>query len=404
MASPFDSFQLAGLSLHNRIVKTATFEGMTPGGIPNENLIRHHTDLAKGGVGMTTVAYCGVSTNGRTFADQMHMHAGVADPLKRLTDSVHAAGAKVSGQMAHCGFFSKNHEMTLKRPLGPSFCLNAYGLMSGYPFGGAMSLADIDRTVEEYAESARFMVGVGFDALEIHMGHGYLLSQFISPSSNRRRDDYGGPLENRMRFPLRVVAAVREAVGSRVPILCKLNLSDGFRGGLELPEAVRAAQMLEAAGVDALVLSGGFTSKTALYLLRGGRPLDAMVAVEKNPLQKITLKVFGKVVIRELPFQPLFFMEMAKEVRRAVKIPLVYLGGITGLDDMQTVMDEGFELMAMGRALIADPDMINRLQSGGAYATDCNRCNLCVTAMDTPDGVRCVRFEDGYPQSALTAR
>lgn len=404
MASPFDAYQLAGLNLRNRIIKTATFEGMTPGGIPNENLIRHHTDLAKGGVGMTTVAYCGVSTNGRTFADQMHMHAGVADPLKRLTDSVHAAGAHVSGQMAHCGFFSKNHEMTLKRPLGPSFCLNAYGLMSGYPFGGAMSLADIDRTVEEYAEAARFMVGVGFDALEIHMGHGYLLSQFISPYSNRRRDDYGGPLENRMRFPLRVVTAVRDAVGHQVPILCKLNLSDGFRGGLELPEAVRAAQMLEAAGVDALVLSGGFTSKTALYLLRGGRPLDAMVAVEKNPLQKITLKVFGKAVIRELPFQPLFFMEMAKEVRKAVTMPLVYLGGITGLDDMQTAVNEGFELMAMGRALIADPDMIKRLQTGLHYETDCNRCNLCVTAMDTPDGVRCVRFEDGYPQSALAAR
>jgi 2,4-dienoyl-CoA reductase-like NADH-dependent reductase (Old Yellow Enzyme family) len=385
----FTPFQLGGLRLRNRVIKTATYEGMTPGGVPSEALIRHHRELAAGGVGMTTVAYCAVSPDGRTFADQLWIHRGVLERLGELCDAVHAEGAAVSLQLGHCGFFSKNKQLTRRRPLGPSFGLNPYGLAAGLPFSGAMGEREIAEVIGDFGRAAELAREAGFDAVEIHLGHGYLLSQFLSPATNRRRDRWGGSLEGRLRLPLAVLRRVRQAVGPEFPILAKTNLRDGFRGGLELEDSVAIARALEAEGIDALVLSGGFTSRNAFYLLRGGRPLARMVEVEQSRLQKLALRIFGSFVIRAYPFQEMFFLEAAREVRRAVKLPLVLLGGILSLENLETAMREGFELVAMGRALISDPDLIRRMQAGEVQRARCDSCNECVAEMDR-GGVRCV--------------
>jgi len=237
----FAPVRLAGLELRNRLIKTATYEGMSPGGVPSERLLAHHRDLARGGVGMTTVAYCAVSPDGRTFGGQLYVHDAAREPLRRLTDAVRAEGAAASLQLGHCGNFSKNKALVGRRPLGPSFTLNEYGLMSGMPFADAMSEAQIAETVEDFGRAAGFARDVGFDAVEVHLGHGYLLSQFLSPAVNKRKDRYGGSLENRMRFPLEVLRRVRDEVGPEFPILTKSNLRDGFRGGLEVAEAVGAS-------------------------------------------------------------------------------------------------------------------------------------------------------------------
>lgn len=388
-AKVFGAARLGGLTLRNRIIKTATYEGMTPGGMPSPALIAHHRTLAANGVGMTTVAYCAVSSEGRTFAEQMYMRPEVVPALRTLTDAVHAEGAAVSLQLGHCGFFTKNRERRGRFPLGPSWTFNGYGAMSGMPLARPMSERDLAAVVEEFGVAAARAVEAGFDALEIHLGHGYLLSQFLSPATNRRRDQWGGSLDNRMRLPLAVLARVRERVGAGVPLIAKTNLRDGFRGGLEIEDAVGVAERLAAAGIDAIELSGGFTSRSPFYLFRGARPLKEMIEVEKSALQRLTLRWFGTRIIREYPFEELFFLPLARRVRQAVPVPLILLGGVLSVDNLETAMREGFDFVAMGRALIADPDLIARMQRGEATRSRCISCNKCVAEMDR-GGVRCV--------------
>lgn len=392
--------KLGPLTVRNRTIKTATYEGMSPRGVPSPALVEHHRTLAAGGVGMTTVAYCAVSADARTFEEQMVMTDDNVAPLRVLTDAVHAEGAAVSLQLGHCGFFTKNGSARGGRPLGPSRAFNAYGLMAGVPFASAMTERDMERTAEEFAMATRRAREAGFDAVEIHLGHGYLLSQFLSPATNRRRDRYGGELENRLRYPRRVLAGVLAAAGAKLAVLAKINLSDGFAGGLEIEESTTIAKRLEADGVHGLVLSGGFTSRTPLYLLRGARPLHAMISVEKDPVQRLVLRLLGPHVIRPYPFEEMFFLPLARKVRQVVTMPLALLGGVASVDNLEVAMREGFDFVALGRALIADPTLINDFASGRKTRTRCNRCNECIAEMDA-GGVRCVL--DG-PRQTGTSR
>ncbi|MEI8257383.1 MAG: NADH:flavin oxidoreductase [Deltaproteobacteria bacterium] len=391
MTSPFDAYRLAGLTLRNRVIKSATFEGMTPDGFVSDALVRHHREIAAGGVGMTTVAYCAVAPDGRTFRDQLYLRPEALPALRGLTDAVHREGAAASLQLGHCGFFCNNHDLVGRRPKGPSATVNLLGALSGRPWADEMNQADIDDMTAAFVSSARMAREAGFDAVELHLGHGYLLSQFLSPATNRRKDAYGGTLENRARFPVRVVERVRAALPADFPVLAKVNLRDGFRGGFELDESVDVARMLESVGVSALVLSGGFVSRDAMYLFRGERPLRDMIAVEKSIAQKIALTLFGPLVIKAYPFEPMYFLPLARAVRGAVRTPLVLLGGITSVADMQRAMDEGFELTAMGRALIHDPGLIAKYAAGSAGESGCTPCNRCVAEMDREGGVRCSR-------------
>lgn len=381
---------LGSLNLRNRILKTATFEGLTPHGVPSPALRKHHVDLARGGVGLTTVAYCAVSPNARTFAEQMWMREEVLPALSELTAAVHAEGGAVSLQLGHCGYFSRNSELPGGRSLGPSRRLNEYGLLAGVPLSRAMTEADLVQTASDFALAAARAKGAGFDAVEVHFGHGYLLSQFLSPAVNKRCDAYGGPLENRLRFPMQVIANVRSAVGPDFPVIVKTNLHDGFRGGLELDDAVAVCRALECAGVAAIELTGGFTSRTPFYLLRGPAPLKEMIEVEKSRLQRLVLRWFGPGIIRGYPFEQLFFLPMAKKVRESVGIPLILLGGALSTENLETAMREGFDFVAMGRALIADPDLVLRMADGRAERSRCTSCNKCVAEMDRGGGVRCV--------------
>jgi 2,4-dienoyl-CoA reductase-like NADH-dependent reductase (Old Yellow Enzyme family) len=252
-----------------------------------------------------------------------------------------------------------------------------------------MRVSEIQAIPQQFARAATRACAAGFDAIELHLGHGYLLSQFLSPAINRRKDQWGGSLDNRLRLPIAVVRAVREAVGPQVPILRKTNLRDDIPGGLELDEAIEIAKALAGEGVDALVLSGGFVSRSAFYLLRGDRPLREMIEVESKRMQRLALRLFGPSVIEAYPFEELFFLPLAREVRRAVSIPLCLLGGVVSGDNLATAMDEGFELVAMGRALIENPNFVRELEAGQVTRSACTHCNVCVAEMDR-DGVRCV--------------
>lgn len=385
---------LGPIQLRNRIIKAATFEGMTPGGRPSEALERHHVELARGGVGMTTIAYGAVSSDARTFPDQLCLDDETTPSLRRISDAVHAEGAALSIQLAHAGFFSKLRPSAGDVPRGPSRALNKYGVASGLPIARAMTVEEIQEVPERFARAAARARDAGLDAVEVHLGHGYLLSQFLSPATNRRRDEWGGSLENRMRLPLAVVQRVLEQVGGDMAVTAKLNTEDGFRGGLSVDESLEIATALDRVGVHGIITTGGSTSRNPLFLLRGDRPLEQMVAVERNGLQRMALRVLGPAVLQAYPFEETFFRRAGLRMLERVKAPVILLGGVVSRENIDSAIADGFAFVQMGRALLADPDLVNRMGTGKFVRTRCTACNQCIAAMDA-GGVRCVLDDPG---------
>ncbi|MCZ6830709.1 MAG: NADH:flavin oxidoreductase [Gammaproteobacteria bacterium] len=381
---------LNGLELPNRVIKAATFEGMTENGGPGDRLIGFHKAMADGGVGMTTLAYCAVEADGKVKDNMMHMDEVIRPQLERFTRAMHESGAKVSGQMAHCGGFSQNSKLQKKRPLGPSFALNLGGLPYGIPFVGAMQQADIDHVVRCFYDAAVLMKSVGFDALELHFGHGYGMSQFISPKTNKRTDQYGGSLVNRMRFPLMVLESVRKAVGDDFPLLGKMGLTDGVKGGLKIDEAIEVAAMLDQGGIDALIPSGGTSSMNPMLMFRGDSIVKGMLETETNPLMKLGLRIMSPIMFKKYPYEELYFLDGARRVRDRVDCKLVYIGGACTVESFETAMQE-FDFVQLGRGLINDPDLVKNLRKEqAAYVNGCTHCNMCAGLIGHPDGIRCV--------------
>jgi len=388
----FSPATLGTLQLKNRILKAATYEGKTPAGIPGDLLLDFHREIVAGGVAMTTLGYCTTEADGRINDQMMWMHEGIRDQLIHMNSELKktAPDVTISGQMTHCGNFSKNRKLQrLKRPLGPSRQLNMLGAPSGLPFAGAMTVADIDYLVQTYHDAALLMKETGFDAVEIHFSHGYGISQFISPKTNRRTDDYGGSLANRMRLPLRALAAVRKAVGDDFPILGKIGLTDGIKDGLHLAEAIEVAAMLDAGGINALICSGGTSSFNPMVYFRGETLDKGLIEVEKNPIMKLGLKLIGPKMFRYYPYEELYFLEDAKRVRDRVNCQMVYIGGCTDVQSIEKVMAEGFDFIQLGRPLIKDPAFVKHAMADRNYKNGCTHCNRCASLIEAPGGVYC---------------
>jgi 2,4-dienoyl-CoA reductase-like NADH-dependent reductase (Old Yellow Enzyme family) len=389
IAKTFTPFKLKNLTLNNRFIKTATYEGYCKNGKPTQELTDFHLSFAKGNAAMVTTAYGAVNEDGLTHENQMVIDEDALPYLEELAAEIHQAGSAISMQLTHCGFFTKSTRYKSKKPLAPSRVVNQYGLLRGRGFARAMTERELLQTRRDFVRAAVIVKQAGFDAIEVHMGHGYLLSQFLTPTINRRKDHYGGSLENRMRFPLEVVGDIINVVGDDYPVLCKVNLNDDFRGGLTLDESILVAKKLEEAGVSALVLSGGYTSKTPFYLMRGDVPLWNMVKAENNFLQKLVMAIFGRMIIRKYVFEENFFLPLAKKVRAELTMPLVYVGGVCSSRGIDEVMREGFDLISIGRALIHDPDFLEKVRSDHNHISPCNHCNICVAEMEK-SGVQCV--------------
>lgn len=372
----FEPVRVGPLTLRNRTVRAAAFEGMSPAGIPSPSLVEHHRAMAKGGVGMTTVAYAAVSPGGRTFAHQMWMRPAIVPRLRELTDAVHAEGAAASLQIGHGGEMA-DPRVTGVPALAPSRKLNLYGLTRPR----AMTEADIEQLVEDFVRATRLARRTGFDAVEVQAGHGYLLSQFLSPYTNPRRDRWGGSLDHRARLTRRVVRAVRAAAGPRMAVVVKMNLRDGFEGGFELDDAIALAGWLQDDGADALVTSGGFSSKTPWYILRGDIPLAEMTENEPRPLHKVGMALFGKMMVEPFAFEEAYFFAMARRLREAVTLPLALVGGIRARATIDAILASGIDLVAMARPLIREPDFVERLRREPDARSRCEPCNLCVAAM-----------------------
>jgi len=347
---------------------------------------------------MTTVAYCAVSRGGRTGGNGLWMRPEAVPGLRRLTEAIHAEGAAVSAQIGHAGPVAdaRSNKATA---LAPMRFFNPIGMR----FAKKATRDDIDDVTAAHANAALLAIDAGFDAVEIHLGHGYLCSSFLSPLINRRDDEFGGSLQNRAKVARGVVMAVRRAVdmqgAGRVAVIAKLNMSDGVRGGINHDEALQTAKWLEEdGGLDAIELTAGSSLVNPMFYFRGDAPVKEFAKVFKPPM-RWGIRLTGKKFLREYPYHDAYLLRDAKLFRADLTMPLILLGGITNRETMDLAMAEGFQFVAMARALLAEPDLINRIAADGArhsVRSACTHCNLCMPSVYSR--TRCV--VTGAPDAA----
>lgn len=390
----FTPVRIGPVTLRNRVIRSAAFENMARGNSPSQELMDYHVAVARGGVGMTTLAYASVNRSGLSFDGQLWMREEIVPGLRAITDAIHAQGAKASIQLGHCG--NMTHRSTCGcMPLGASSGFNLYSPT----FVRKMREDEILSLVEDFGHAVELARQAGFDCVEIHAGHGYLISQFLSPYTNHRRDRFGGSLQNRMRLMQMVIRRVMEAAGDDMGVLVKMNMHDGFRRGMQQEECLEVARELERLGVHAIVLSAGFVSKAPMEVMRGAMPIRTLAHYmdsRKFWWLKAMLRVAGRAMIPTVPYREAYFLEEARVFRQAVSLPLVYVGGMVSRSKMEEVLDAGFEAFQMARALIRDTDFVNKLRSGETTCSDCRHSNYCIGRMYTLE-MKCNRCAGELP-------
>lgn len=376
----FTPVKIGPLTLRNRTIRSAAFESMCPGNKPSEALLNYHRSVAAGGTAMTTVAYAAVTRSGLSFDKQLWMRPEIVPGLKALTDAVHHEGAAASIQLGHCGNMS-HKSICGCLPVGASGGFNLYSPT----FVRGLRADELPEMAKAYGRSVNLAREAGFDAVEIHAGHGYLISQFLSPATNHRKDRFGGTLENRMRFMDMVMEEVMKAAGSDMAVLVKMNMRDGFRGGMDIDESMQVAHRLQQSGAHALVLSGGFVSKAPMYVMRGEMPIRTMTHYMTCWWLKYGVRLAGRLMIPKVPFKEAYFLEDALKFRKEIKMPLVYVGGLVAREKIDEVLDCGFEAVQMGRALLNEPAFVNRMKEDEKARCSCKHSNYCIARMYSLD-------------------
>lgn len=378
---PFAPARLGPIELRNRIVKAATFEGMTGDQQVGPRLIEFHRKVAAGGVGMTTLAFCAVSPEGAGTPNELVLTDAAVPGLRELADAVHAEGAAISAQLGHAGAVAASAGI---RGLAPSPVFSPLAMKRMRE----ATEADLERILEDFVGGARRLQQAGFDAIELHFGHGYLIGQFFSPKINRRKDRWGGSLENRARLAREIAKRVRDAVEPEMALIAKLNTDDGVPGGFWIDESVEVARMLEADGaLDALEPTCGSSLQNPMYLFRGEAPVAEMARSMPKAVA-LGVKLFGRFFFKSYPFQEAYLRPLARQLRAAVEMPVILLGGVNRRETIERAMAEGFEFVAMGRALLREPGLVNAMAKGESRESLCIHCNKCMASIYA--GTHCV--------------
>lgn len=375
--SLFTPGKIGPVEIRNRTIRSAAFEGMGKGNDPTEQLKDYHVSVAKGGVGMTTIAYAGICRSALSFKTQLWLRPEIVPALRDITDGIHANGAKASIQIGHCG--NMTHKSTAGCiPVGASSGFNLYSptIVRG------LRKDELKEIARYFGEAVNLARESGFDCVEVHAGHGYLISQFLSPYTNHRHDEYGGSPDNRMRFMRECMEEVMKAAGNDMGVLVKVNMNDGFKSGLQEEDCLKVALDLEQSGAHALVLSGGFVSKAPMYVMRGEMPIHTMTHYMDQAWLKYSVRMFGGIMVPKHKFKPLYFLDQARLFRKELKMPLVYVGGVTSREEADKIIDdEGFEFLQMGRALLNDPDFVNKMRADRDCKSGCDHVNYCIARM-----------------------
>ena len=366
MVSLFETTTINGMNLRNRFVRSATYEGLAHDDLTvSQRLIDLMVTLAHGGVGLIITGLATVTRDGQNMPWQLGIHTDTQIPgLTRLTHAVHAAGGTIMIQLAHGGA-QGNSALTGEALLGPS----AIPAVDGKgPACRAMTHADIQRIVEAFGAAARRAQAAGFDGVQLHGAHGFLLSEFLSPFFNKRSDPYGGSLENRGRIVLEAYHRVRDAVGASYPVTIKLNSEDFLEGGLTVAEMLQVASWLEAAGIDAIEVSGGTS-----WALGQGRPNASYARLEHTDL---------------------YYRDAARRYKAAIHVPLMLVGGIRSYDVARQLVAEGItDYISLSRPLIREPDLVNRWKSGDTRPSACISDNACFGPLRAGNGLHCVHVK-----------
>lgn len=392
-SSLFTPYKLGPVTLRNRTIRSAAFESMGRAYGPTEQLKNYHVSVARGGVGMTTLAYAAVCRSGLSFEKQLWLRPEIVPGLRDITEAVHREGAAASIQIGHCG--NMTHYTTAGQiPIGASSGFNLYA----YTPVRAMRRDEIRQVAADFGRAVDTAYEAGFDCVEVHAGHGYLISQFLSPYTNHRRDEYGGSLDNRMRFMRMCLEEVMNAAAATgTSVLVKHNMYDGFKGGIKIPESIEIAREIERWKVNGIVLSGGFVSKAPMAVMRGLIPIYTMSYYSPLWLRAF-IRYCGPFMIRQFPFSECYFLEDAKKFREALQLPLIYVGGLVSREGIERALDSGFELVQMARALVNDPAFVNKLREGDAATrSECDHRNYCIARMYSVD-MKCCKHCGDLPR------
>lgn len=382
--NPFAPAQLGPITVRNRFVKAATFEGMAVKGKMSDAIIDFHAAHAAGGVGLTTLAYCAVSRDGQGAPNEIVVREEAMPGLRRFTEAMHELGTSANIQLGHAGPVGAGVG-------GPALSASRVFAAQRMKFTQAAERSDLEQVIDQFGKAAVLATEAGFDCIELHFGHGYLISNFMSPKLNKRDDGWGGSVENRARLGREVATRVRETAGDGVAVIAKINMADGVARGLWLDESVQIARLLEADGtLDALELTGGSSFENPMYLFRGEAPVQEMAQVFPKALRAGFKLTAGKYM-KAYPFEEAYFLPYARQFRAALKMPLILLGGINRLDTVEQALGEGFDFVSMGRALLRDPELINRWESGDHTESLCVHCNKCMPSIYA--GTHCVLVE-----------
>jgi 2,4-dienoyl-CoA reductase-like NADH-dependent reductase (Old Yellow Enzyme family) len=359
----FDPGEIGGVPLRNRFVRSAVSETLADdrGVIRNPEYRDFYERLAAGGSGLLFTGHCFVERRGRYSPGMTGLvSAEHAAAFGSVIDAVHGHGARIFAQLNHAGSQSRVPDV---QPIAPSVVDNA---QTGRKPAEA-SAADIREVIEAYRSAAGFARDAGFDGVHLHAGHGYLLSSFLSPYSNRRTDEWGGPLENRNRLIREVVAAVRDGSGD-LPVTVKLGMRDFVDGGLELDDAIVTAQALVEGGVAALEVSAGITSSKI-------ETVQTYTAVTRRRAaeDKLVHRLFASTRPQG------YFVAEARSLKRAVSCPVIVVGGLRTVGYMEAVLREGAaDFVSLGRPLIREPDLPNKIRDGRRGLVECTSCNICM--------------------------
>jgi len=369
MSVLFESGRIGTMTVPNRFVRSATWEGMArDDGAVTPKLIQAMTDLAKGGVGLIISGHAFVCPEGQAGPWQLGIYKDdLKDGLKQMTDAVHGAGGKIAAQLAHAGHFAAS-ALTGQSPHVAS---DFEGLAKSPRH--ELTKEDIARLVQAFAAAAGRAKDAGFDGVQIHSGHGYLLSQFLSPAYNRRPDEYGGDIQNRARIHLEILAAIRQTVGKDYPVLIKINSEDCIENGLTREDSLTACKLLAKAGLDAIELSGGTLTSGKLSPSRSGITNEAKEA---------------------------YFQDAARVLKKEIAIPVILVGGVRSLAVAEKLVAAGVaDFLSMSRPFIREPGLVNRWKSGDLRPALCKSDNLCFGPGLEGKGIYCVVEEQERKKS-----
>ncbi len=361
MNTLFDKTEINGMKLNNRLVRSATWEGMCEkDGRPGKKLSACYADLARGQVGLIITGYTFVRPDGKQLPGKMGIHTDdFAGDMKALTERVHSEGGRICIQLVHAGGQTDARNAGC-RPVAPSSIEAAQ-----FPeLPEELTKEKISEIISAFHDGAARAKAWGFDAVQIHGAHGYLINQFLSPLTNRRTDEYGGSAENRARFLREVYAAVRKAAGPDYPVLIKLNGSDNLEGGLTIEDAIEAARRLSEAGIDAIEVSAGTPASG-----------------EKSP---------ARMKIKEAS-QEAYNLDLAREIKAAVSCPVMVVGGFRSYETAAgAVSKAGMDYVSMARPFIREPGLAKRWAEGDRSRAKCISCNGCFKPGLKEGGIYCI--------------